>query len=112
VRDRRRGSPRKVHVVPADDFDSRLEPFDGRWLSRIAEQLLGERPWLPEVALRIETAAPNTCCDGSCGWRFVPDRDWEFDGNVIATETLPGGRSRHVVFDLLKGERIGGIEFA
>lgn len=90
--------------------DCLKEGFDPQMLIEDAQAQAPQFPWLP--------AALNRCIDGK--WesrayvRYVssiaanqPGSEWQFDTNIVIDHSELG----MVVIDLLRGDRIGGIEF-
>lgn len=95
------------HIKSADDLS---EGFDPQMLVEYARAQVAEFPWLP--------AALSSCRAGQ--WesrayvRYVssvnpnqPSSPWQFETNVVIDHSVLGT----VVIDILKGNRIGGIEF-
>ena len=89
----------------------RWEPYDPAWLVELARVQVPELDWLP--------AALAECTQ--CYWRsrayvyFVdptrpnePGSSWQFQENIILEHPEQGG----LVLDILKGGRVGGVEFA
>lgn len=95
------------HIKSADDLSV---SFDPRMLMGDAQAQVPEFPWLP---------AALSCC-GPGKWEsgayvhYVspadpgqPGSQWHFETNVVIDNSVLG----MVVIDILKGNRIGGIEF-
>lgn len=85
-------------------------PFDTTWLKELAMKLRPDLPWLATEIARCKFGTwTNACCI-----RFVnsdnanePGADWQFRETI----DLKDGRFGFVKLDVLKDNRIGGIEF-
>ena len=84
--------------------------YDPEWLAVLAEAQVPEEIWLPD-ALRKCT---KCSVESTAYTRFVssenpnqPGSDWQFDDNIILEDEKEGD----LVLDILKGHRVGGVEF-
>lgn len=96
------------------------EPYDPSWLVELARRHCPELPWLPDALAECTSAYRNTCCtDRICGYYFVDNRRANRRGSLWLYETSlilgndgdSGPRSSFVILDILKGRRIGEVEF-
>jgi hypothetical protein len=85
-------------------------PFDPSWLCDLASQFQPDLPWLPEQLARCTTGTWSN----DCKINFVdstnanaPGAAWQFR-EVIE---LPDPRRGMLKLEVLKDDRIGGIEF-
>ena len=86
------------------------EPYDPAWLIALAREQYSEEQWLPAAlaectrCLResvaylhfVDSARPNK-----------PGSEWQFDGNIMLESPSEG----LIVLDILKNNRVGGVEF-
>ena len=86
------------------------KPYDPEWLVELAKEQLPEETWLP-AALSVCTTASQ---ESAAMIHFVnpanpnePGSEWQFDTNLILEHPTEGD----LVLDVLKGRRIGGVEF-
>lgn len=86
------------------------KPYDPGWLVEWVRANVPEEPWLPEALARCTRAAWG----GRAYLYFVdpadanrPGAEWQIDGSV----TLHHPQEGTLVLDVLRGRRIGGIEF-
>lgn len=82
-----------------------MEGYDPRWLVRLTEEQQGVEPWLA-VALAECTRAR---VKSKAMIHFVDRRGptWDFEANIVLESESHGD----LVLDVLKGHRIGGVEF-
>lgn len=87
--------------APSDGW----EGYDPRWLVRLAEAQQGVEPWLA-VALAECTRAR---VESKAMIHFVDPHGptWDFETNIVLESESHGD----LVLDVLKGHRIGGVEF-
>jgi len=86
------------------------EAYNPEWLARLAELQASQLPWLPE-ALRTCTR----CFRGSDAYYYfvsprnpnMPGSEWRHDRSVVMVD----GEQGTIVLDILKGNRVGGVEF-
>lgn len=86
------------------------QDYDPEWLAVLAEAQVPEEQWLPAALRQI-----NRCLvEGEAYTYFVspenanqPGAEWQFDENIILEDEKEGD----LVLDILKGHRVGGIEF-
>ena len=92
------------------DADLVWEPYDPTWLSELARVQARETPWLADALGQctrharesrayiyfVNPVAPNQ-----------PGSEWQFEGNVMLFDNREG----ELVLDVLKGQRVGGVEF-
>jgi hypothetical protein len=88
----------------------RWQAYDPEWLVHLAQEQHPDEAWLPE-ALRACTRAQS---ESSYYIYFVPSHRpnqpgsaWQFERNL----TLESEEHGDVVLDILKGNKVGGIEF-
>jgi hypothetical protein len=84
--------------------------YDPEWLAVLAEAQVPEESWLP-AAIR---ACTRHSVESNAYYRFVspenanqPGAEWQFDQNIILQHPKEG----MIVLDVLKGHRVGGVEF-
>ncbi len=86
------------------------EKYDPEWLAKLAEEQHPKMPWLPD-ALRqcrkylIRSEAYYYFVSGKNANK--PGAEWQFDYNILLYDPVEGG----LVLDILKGRRVGGVEF-
>jgi hypothetical protein len=86
------------------------KPYDPAWLVALARQQQPNLPWLGDALAACTRASLE-----STGYlRFVDPRnpnqsgsEWQFDENIILRDPNRGD----LVLDILKGHRVGGVEF-
>lgn len=86
------------------------EKYDPEWLAKLAEEQVPEEPWLPK-ALRQCT---EYLIESKAYYHFVspenanqPGAEWQIVTNIILKDPKVGD----LVLDILKGRRVGGVEF-
>ncbi len=94
-------------------MSSQWEDYDPEWLVELAmasPEAMADHPWLPSALRRC------TCClrESTAYIYFVeavrpnePGSHWQFDVCVVLEHPVEG----ELVLDLLKYERVGGVEF-
>lgn len=89
---------------------SNWEPYDPTWLVELARQQRPEERWLPEALAKC-----TRCLRESRAYFYFVDparpneagAEWQFDTNI----TLESPAKGSLVLDILKGFRVGGVEF-
>jgi hypothetical protein len=86
------------------------EGFEPRMLIEAVRKQAPEFPWLPDALMKCgrgewESRAYVTYVSQSNPNQ--PDSDWQFQTNIVLSHDTLG----MVVLDILKGNRLGGIEF-
>jgi len=84
--------------------------YDPEWLAALAGVQVPEEPWLPDAIRQC-----TRCSVKSEAYTYFvspenanePGAEWQFDVNIILEDDKQGD----VVLDVLKGHRVGGIEF-
>jgi len=86
------------------------EEYDPEWLAQLAEQQRPNERWLPDAIRRCTRYYPKD----DTYYYFVsneranqPGSEWQFDYNITLGECQHG----LIVLDILKGNRVGGVEF-
>jgi hypothetical protein len=95
------------HNQPIDDFASKFNP---RMLIEDARAQAPKFPWLPAALDRCgpgEWESPAYVRYVSSKAPNQPGSDWQFEANLVIDHRELG----MTVIDVLKGDRIGGIEF-
>ena len=89
---------------------SKFEKYDPSWIVEASEKLKDEYPWLPYALKKCTRVVKKS----KYYIYFVnpknPNKlnsEWQFDENILIEDTVHGD----IVLDILKGERVGGIEF-
>ncbi len=84
--------------------------YNSEWLVVLAEKQIPDECWLPD-ALRECT---KYSFESKAYYHFVspkdankPGAEWQFERNIILTDKKEG----EIVLDILKGNKVGGIEF-
>ena len=92
------------------DADLVWEPYDPTWLAELARLQARDMSWL-EDALRECTRHAR---ESRAYIYFVspvaanqPGSEWQFETNVMLNDPREG----ELVLDILKGHRVGGVEF-
>jgi hypothetical protein len=86
------------------------DEYNPEWLAKLAEEQVPEETWLP--------SALRQCTRYSIGskayYHFVspenankPGAEWQFERSIVLEDPKEG----ELVLDILKGNRVGGIEF-
>lgn len=90
--------------------DVEWQPYDPSWLISLAKEQHPEETWLVE-ALAVCTRAK---LKGDVSIYFVdaanankPGSEWQFERNILLDSPTEGP----VILDVLKGQKIGGVEF-
>ena len=84
-------------------------PYDPSWLVALARAQLPNEPWLPDALARCTTASGDIPQIHFVNPRR-PNRsgsEWQFERNL----TLEDPKHGELTLDVLKGNRVGGIEF-
>ncbi len=84
--------------------------YDPEWLAILAETQVPEEHWLPDAIRRC-----TRCLVSSKAYiHFVPPEnanqpgaDWQYERSIILEDEKEG----ELVLDILKGYRVGGVEF-
>lgn len=86
------------------------KPYDPGWLVELARGSRPDEPWLAEALARCTRAAEES----RAYLYFVdparpdePGSEWQFEQNVL----LAHPREGDLVLDILRGRRVGGVEF-
>lgn len=81
------------------------EAYDPSWLVRVAEAQQGGEPWLADAL----AACTRARVESEAMIHFLDPHGpaWDFDTNIILESESHGD----LVLDVLKGQRIGGVEF-
>ncbi len=86
------------------------KPYDPGWLVELARESRPDEPWLAEALARCTRAAGES----RAYIYFVdpahpgePGSEWRFEENVL----LEHPREGQLVLDVLRGRRVGGVEF-
>jgi hypothetical protein len=86
------------------------EPYDPNWLVELATSQVPDVPWLPGALAACQRAFKES----SAYLYFVdpanpnmPGSEWQFESNIVLDHPTEGS----LVLDVLKGKRIGGVEF-
>ena len=84
--------------------------YNPEWLAELAEEQYPEYEWLPD-ALR---KCVKHSVESEAYYHFVspknankPGAEWQFEDNIVLEHSVEGD----VVLDILKGNRVGGVEF-
>ncbi len=86
------------------------KPYDPTWLVNLARESYPDEPWLAEALARcvrgaqespayihfVDPSGPNT-----------PGSEWQFEENLLLDHPEEGT----LVLDILREQRIGGVEF-
>lgn len=86
------------------------ESYDPAWLVELARESRPDEPWLAEALARCTRAAPRGrayLCFVDPAFPNEPGSEWQFQANVL----LHHPREGELVLDVLRGRRIGGVEF-
>jgi hypothetical protein len=86
------------------------EGFDPRMLVEVVRAQAPEFPWLPEALGSCPTGEWESRAYVGYVSRLSPNQpgsEWQFETNVVLSHESLG----MVVLDVLKGDRLGGIEF-
>ena len=86
------------------------EPYNPDWLVALAKLQHADKPWLADAFARCRTVVKRT--------KFIihfvdandankPGAEWQFDTNVWLNDPVEG----NLVVDVLKGGRVGAVEF-
>ena len=81
------------------------EPYDPSWLIQLAQDQLPEERWLPQALAQC-----TKCRVESRSYiHFVDSNgpEWQFETCLELDSPVEGW----IVLDVLKGQRVGGIEF-
>lgn len=86
------------------------KPYDPRWLVELAGNACPEDPWLAEALAKCTRAAV-----ASRAYTYfvdpanpnAPDSEWQFMESIILEHPTEGDLS----LDILRGGRVGGVEF-
>ena len=85
-------------------------PYDPAWLVALAREQQPDLPWLADALATCTRAS----LESAAYLRFVdprnpnqPGSDWQFAENIILEDPNRGD----IVLDVLKGHRVGGVEF-
>ncbi len=87
----------------------RRRPFDPQWLIALAKSQCPEEPWLPEALARCTSASYR----GIMIYFVSPRRPnmagsaWQYDYSIELDHPEYG----FILLDILKGQRIGAVEF-
>lgn len=88
----------------------RSEAYNPDWLVALARGQYADKPWLADAFSRCRAVVKRT----EFIIHFVdptdanqPGADWQFDTNLFLKDPLEG----NLVIDVLKGGRVGAIEF-
>ena len=86
------------------------KPYDPTWLVELAREQLPDESWLPKALAACTTSSRES----AAYIHFVnpadpnkPESEWQFQTNLILKHPTEGD----LVLDVLKGNRIGGVEF-
>ncbi len=84
--------------------------YDPEWLAKLAEAQVPEEVWLPEALKKCTKYS----IESKAYYHFVspenanqPGAEWQFETNIILGDPKEGD----LVLDILKGHRVGGVEF-
>jgi len=86
------------------------EDYDPEWLAVLAEEQLAEMPWLPDALIKCKRCTAENRAYYYFVWPENANEagaDWQSDRNIMLHDRTHGG----IVLDILKGKRVGGIEF-
>ena len=86
------------------------KPYNPTWLVTLAQENYPDQPWLAEALARC-----TQCAEESPAYlHFVdpadpnnPGSEWQFDENILLEHPQEGT----LILDILRGQRIGGVEF-
>lgn len=85
-------------------------PYDPTWLTLLVKALHPQEPWLAEALMTCTTAA----AEGRAYLRFADpnspnrlDSEWQFERSIMLEHPTEGT----LVLDVLRGGRVGGVEF-
>ena len=84
--------------------------YDPTWLVELARESLPEEPWLAEALARCTHAAQERRAYIYFADPSHPDEpgsEWQFHENIVLEHPKEGD----LVVDVLRGQRIGGVEF-
>jgi hypothetical protein len=87
------------------------EPYDPGWLVDLARQQVPDEPWLPDALTACTRVRRRS--DASYIYFVDPARtnqpgsEWQFDTSIELHCPTEGW----LVLDILKGHRVGGVEF-
>jgi len=89
----------------------RWKEYDPTWLVALAREQLPEEVWLPEALAKCtrcvhESVAYIYFVDGPTNAN-QPGSEWQFEINMELHSPTEGW----IVLDILKGQRVGGVEF-
>jgi hypothetical protein len=86
------------------------QPYDPGWLVALARESRPDEPWLAEALAKCTRAAEES----RAYVYFVdpahpsePGSEWQFEENIL----LEHPREGDLVLDILRGRRVGGVEF-
>jgi hypothetical protein len=85
------------------------EPYDPTWLVELAKEQVPEEPWLPDAISNCRRAWRRSA---AYTYFVNPDNpnkagsEWQFETNILLEHPSEGT----LVLDVLKGQRIGGVE--
>ena len=89
---------------------TKWKDYDPEWLAVLAEAQVPKEPWLPDAIRRCTRHS----AESKAYYHFVssenanqPEAEWQFDTNIILEDPNEG----QLVLDILKGNRVGGLEF-
>ncbi len=85
-------------------------PYDPTWLVELARGECPDQPWLAEALARCTRAleqSPAYTYFVSPDSANEPGAEWQFDTTVVLEHPVEGS----LVLDILKGGRVGGVEF-
>lgn len=91
-------------------FFKRLKNYDPAWLIAAAEYRSGEYPWLAESLEKCVKAKVRSDWYTYFADQRNPNKqgsDWQFQESI----TLEGTPHGDVVLDIIRKNRVGGIEF-
>ena len=86
------------------------KPYDPRWLVDLAREAAPDKPWLAAALASCTRAAEESRAytyfvDPSNANK--PGAEWQFEENIVLEHSVEGD----LVFDILTGHRVGGVEF-
>jgi hypothetical protein len=88
----------------------RWRPYDPSWLVALAQAQHPDKPWLVaslQACTRAQIESRYYTRFVSSHRRSRPGSTWQFDCNL----SLRSERDGDLVLDILKGGRVGGVEF-
>ena len=86
------------------------ETYDPTWLVELARERLPEELWLQaalSVCRRAWKASPAYMNFVNPQNPNMPGSEWQFETNIVLEHPTEG----ELVLDILKGRRVGGVEF-